>query len=222
MPRPVSRLTLTAAIVYALSLSSGGTASIAATQEEEIELPAELVEMLAAEKAARKACKIDICTIIYHPARAGDDIACEVVKTMPKPHLDRIIKASQISWPWGHASCKTNLAFSRAALADALTKPNYEFQLGAHTVTCSVLRDEGEPYEIKVTVDPLVTFENGRAKKAEIRFGDIEAPAVAKSVIWPAAKLDNTFGVFSGQVVDIVNSFIEKKCEEVKDEIPAQ
>jgi hypothetical protein len=193
----------------------------ASTTEEDVD-PA-LKEILAKEKEARKACKIDICSILRHKKPEGPDIGCHVIKTWPKKDISKIIEKARVSWPWGNTICETEVKLKRAMLVAAMTEASYEAALDEHTVACEIDRGaEGEKYKLKLAMTPKITFENGKAVKAVINWGALEAPAVAKGVLWPATALDNQLNVLSGQVVDAVNKFTGDKCDEVKAELKAE
>lgn len=176
--------------------------------------------LLAQQKESRKACKVEICSILRSKKADGPDVACHVVQTWPKKALDRIVGKAAVSWPLGHAHCQTDLKLKRTMLAAAMSETKYVAEMERMDVACEIERGAGEdPYKLKVSIQPKITFENGKATAAEMQWGTIEAPALAKGVIWPVAKLDNSLGVLSGQVVDMVNQFLDKKCDEVKDEL---
>ena len=80
-----------------------------------------------------------------------------------------------------------------------------------------VARDGEEKYSFKIAMTPNITFQNGKATEAYITWGVLQAPSVAKSVLWPATALDNRVNVLGGQVVEAINNFVDKKCLEVKD-----
>ena len=176
-------------------------------------------ELLAKEKEARKACKTDICSILRNHKAEGPDIGCHVVQTWPKQALDKMLARTHVSWPFSHVHCQTDVSLKRAILVDAMTKPSYEATFDPHTLNCDIEHGENgsEKYSFKVSLAPKVTFENGKATKAELHWGDVEAPMLAKGVIWPITGLDNKTGMLSGQFIAMVNQFIEKKCDEVKD-----
>ena len=69
-------------------------------------------------------------------------------------------------------------------------------------------------------IKPEVTFAGGKATAARMNWGTIDAPMLAYSVIWPGAKLDNSLNVLGGQVVQMTNEFMGKKCDQVKDALP--
>ena len=65
---------------------------------------------------------------------------------------------------------------------------------------------------------PNVTFKEGRAVKARLNWGKIEAPTLAKSALWSITAADNTFNLLQTIAVDDINEFLTTKCMEVKEE----
>ena len=191
-----------------------------AEEKEAVKLDPELEQILAEEKANRRDCKIKICDILRNKSPEGDDIACSVTKTWPKPDLDKIMSKGRVSWPWGHTRCEADINVKRATLIAAMSEKNYEAKFDEHKVDCEIERKkEGETYAFKISVKPTVTFEDGKAKKVVLNWGDLEAPTIAKGVIWPATGLDNKLNIFGGEVVDMINSFATTKCDEVKENL---
>ena len=173
--------------------------------------------LLAKEKEARKACKIDICSILRGKKAEGPDPACHVVQTWPKQALNEMLAKSHIPWPYSNVKCQSDIKLKRATLVAAMTEAKYEATFDSHTLDCEIERGEGaEKYTFKVSLAPKVTFENGKATAAKLQWGDIEAPIVAKAVIYPIAGLDNQTGMLGGQFISMVNQFVDKKCDEVK------
>lgn len=174
--------------------------------------------LLKAEKEARKACKIEICSLLHTTKAEGADVACHVVKTWPKDDVSELIKSTKMSWPWGHAKCEVDVKAKRAVLVAARNEEKYEVELDEHTVACSVDRGaEAEPLVFKIALKPKITFAAGKATKAVLNWGTLEAPSLAKGVLWPATALDNQMNVLESKVVDAVNEFVDTKCLEVKD-----
>jgi hypothetical protein len=103
-------------------------------------------------------------------------------------------------------------------LSQALASPKLEAQLDPHQAVCTVDRDKEAPADIKFQFSPKVTFENGKATKAVLNWGTIEAPSLVKGAMWTATATDNTFNVLQGTVVEDINDFIGARCDEVKDE----
>jgi hypothetical protein len=179
------------------------------------EKPIELTPEEIAERESRKACKVAICAA-FHNRKPGPDIACPVVKTWRKEQLDKMVSKAQISWPWGRVRCTTEVKLSRDFLLKALAEPKHEAEIARHQVVCEVEREGAEKAEIKFDFAPKVTFEAGKAVKAQLNWGKIEAPLLVKGAMWTATATDNTFNVLQGTVVDDINDFTSKKCDEVK------
>ena len=176
--------------------------------------------LLAKEKEARKACKIDICSILRGKKAEGPDPACHVVQTWPKQSINELIAKSHIPWPYSNVHCQSDIKMKRATLVSAMTEAKYEAVFDSQTLDCEVERGEGaDKYTFKVSLAPKVTFENGKATSAKLQWGDIEAPIVAKAVIYPITGLDNTTGMLGGQFVSMINQFVDKKCDEVKSDL---
>ncbi len=171
-----------------------------------------------AEKESRKSCKVDICTAFRAKKSDGPDIACNVVKSWRKEQLGKLVGKLKVSWPYGPMKCTSTVNMKRADLVKAMTGDKVELQLDKHSVSCSVDRDKEAPTEIKFDFSPKVTFEKGKATQAKINWGKIEAPALIKSAMWTATAADNTINLLSGTLVDDINDFIDKKCDEVKDQ----
>lgn len=173
-----------------------------------------------AEKAERRVCKVEICSIFSSQESNGADINCPITKTWREDDIEDIL-SNQIDWPWGKARCSTRLKLKRSVLAAATTDAGITTRLDTHTITCSLdLKSDGASYDVKVDVAPEVTFKGGKATAAKINWGDIDAPMLAYSVIWPGATLDNSLNVLQGQIVKMINEFMGKKCDAVTDQLP--
>ena len=114
--------------------------------------------------------------------------------------------------------CTSAVNLKRGDLDKAMSSDKIEVQLDKHSVACVVNRAKDGPTEIKFDFSPKVTFEKGKATKAKINWGKIEAPALIKSALWTATAADNTINMLSGTLVEDINDFIGKKCDEVKDQ----
>lgn len=171
-----------------------------------------------AEKEGRKACKVAICAAFHVRKPDGGDVTCSVLKTWRKEQLEKMISRAKVSWPWGRVKCVADLKLKREALIKAMTEPTYVAALDTHKVTCEVDRDKDGPAKIAFEFSPKVTFEKGKATKAVLQWGKIEAPALVKGAMWTATATDNTFNVLQGTIVEDINDFVDKKCMEVKDD----
>jgi hypothetical protein len=171
-----------------------------------------------AEKAERLACRVSLCKILRGKEAAGSDIACHVVRTWRKEHLTKLISSLKITWPYEGVKCWSDISLKRADLIKAASDPKAEITLDKHTATCTVRHDKGDATEFKFDMTPKVTFENGKATKAQVNWGTIEAPSLIKSALWTATAADNSVGLLSSTITDAINDFIGKQCDEVKDQ----
>ena len=205
-------LGLTGAMALAVSLAG----PVAAADDAKV-APLKLTPEEVAEKAARKGCKIKICSA-FLLKKPGDDVRCNVVKSWRKAQLDKMVKKARVSWPWGKVKCTTDITLPRDQMIQAMDAPKFELKLEKHTVSCVVEREK-EPATIKFSFAPKVKFEGGKAKKAALNWGKIEAPTLIKGAMWTATATDNTFGVLQSTLVEDINEFIAKKCPAIKDEL---
>ena len=213
---PVQRMTLrvlaAAAAVTFLAMPivpAGAQSKPAAVSEPEL-TPQEI-----AERESRKSCKVAICSAFHNRKPDGGDIACNVVKTWRKEQLEKMVSKAKVSWPWGRVQCVADIKLKRDTLTKAMTEAKYEATLDKHAVKCEVEREKDKA-EIKFDFTPKVTFEAGKATKASLNWGTIEAPTLVKGAMWTATATDNTFNVLQSTVVDDINDFIGAKCDEVK------
>lgn len=186
-----------------------------ATKPSDATVPAiNLTPEEIAEKEGRKACKVQICAA-FRLKKPGPDIACNVVKTWRKKQLDVYMSKARASWPWGKVRCTSDINIKRDMIIKAMTEASYEIQLDEHQVKCTVDGEKG-PSELKFAFKPTVKFENGKAVKAAIHWGKIEAPTLVKGAMWTATAADNTFNVLQSSVVGDINDFVTARCDEVK------
>lgn len=172
-----------------------------------------------AEKEARKACKIQICAAFRNKKADGGDISCGVVKSWRKAQLTKLVAKLKVTWPYGPVRCTTNVNIKRADLIKAISSDKAEAQLDKHAVSCIVDREKDPSTELKFDFSPKVTFEKGKATHAKMNWGKIEGPALIKSALWTATAADNTINILSSTLVEDINNFVDKKCDDVKGEI---
>jgi hypothetical protein len=185
--------------------TKGGAAVIEETEEEK------------KERETRKVCAIALCATLHNKAPATGNVACNVQKTWRKEILTKILAKGKLSWPWGNARCSSDLKSDRTTLIKAMTEKQYEAQFELQDVNCELDR-ETEKYQVKLQIHPKVTFQEGKAVKANLNWGKIDAPTLAKSALWSVTAADNTFGVLQSTVVEDINDFVQNKCMEVKGE----
>jgi hypothetical protein len=172
-----------------------------------------------AERESRKACKVQICSAL-HNRKPGDDVACNITKSWRKEQLDKIVGKGGISWPWGKVVCVAPIKMKRDMLITALAGPKVESEIGQQSLACTVEGKEASDAksEIKADFSPKVTFEGGKATKAFLNWGKIDAPTLVKGAMWTATATDNTFNVLQGMIVEDINRFATEGCDEVKEE----
>jgi hypothetical protein len=78
-------------------------------------------------------------------------------------------------------------------------------------VHCDIEREK-EVMKISVAVSPKFQFKDGKATKAWLGVGTIEAPTMVKGAIWTAAQLEDTFGIVHSDLLREVNKFIYERC----------
>ena len=176
-----------------------------------------LTARMAKEKEDRRACKADICKAFAAPQN-GPVIACAVTKTWLAGDIQTGILGDKLSWPWGHAQCSAQIDLDRAAIAQAAQQATAQIKLKKHEIVCRLDHKDpkdGAAYDLKLSIEPTVTFEGGRAAKVTMGWGTIEAPVLAKSAIWSATAVDANFSVIANGVVKEINSFLFDKCKEI-------
>lgn len=169
------------------------------------------------ERESRRVCAVAVCSTLHNQKPATGNVACSVQKTWRKDILVKILSRGKIIWPWGDARCIGDLKLDRATLIRGMTESEFEAQFDKHDIRCE-LEAENEKYDVTLQIHPKVTFKQGKAVKAKLNWGKIEAPKLAKTALWSATAADNSFGVLQSVVVDDINDFIQTKCMEVKEE----
>jgi len=192
-----------------------------AVQAQESGASSELTARMAKEKEDRKACKIEICKAFAAPSD-GSAIGCTVTKTWLAADIQADFLGDKLTWPWGHAQCDAQIELDRKAIAEAAQQPSATLKLKKHEIACKLDHKDpkdGTAYDLKLSIEPTVSFESGKAVKANMGWGSIEAPVLAKTAIWSATAVDANFAVISSGVVKEINSFLFDKCKEAGVEI---
>jgi hypothetical protein len=169
------------------------------------------------EGMSRRRCAVAICATLHNGKRADGHLTCSLRKSWRKEVLTRILARGKVSWPWGDARCVSDLKFDRATLIRAMKENDFEAQFEAYDIRCQVDNDK-DTYDVATQVRPRITFKQGKAVKAVLNWGKIEAPTIAKSALWSITAVDNTFGLLQSMAVEDINKFIGTKCMEYKDE----
>jgi hypothetical protein len=212
-----TRQVLLGALISVLAPAALGAAEGAKTEGSIAKLE-ELTPEEQQERDSRKDCKIAICGVLHNRQPAGGDISCNIVKSWRKEQLTKLTQKAKVSWPWGAVRCNVNLKLHRDALIKAMSEGRYEMALDKHEATCEVERAPEPSASVKFEFSPRVSFENGKAVKASLNWGKVEAPTLVKGAMWTATATDNSLNVLQSTVVEDVNDFVDAKCTEVKDE----
>jgi hypothetical protein len=213
MIQDVVRTTCIALFSLAVVVPAAAQAPQPADPAVEALTPAEI-----AEREGRKACKIEICSAFHLRKPEGPDVTCNVLKSWRKEQLQKMIERAKVSWPWGPVKCVADIRLKRSDLVKAMGDKTYVAQLDTHAVNCEIDRDKEAPAKVSFSFAPKVTFEGGKATKASLNWGKIDAPTLVKGAMWTATATDNTFNVLQSTLVEDINAFIGDKCLEVKDE----
>jgi hypothetical protein len=212
MPKSVA-----SCLLLALAVSAALPSSSIAQEPKMATVSAPETEEEKKEHETRRQCAVALCSTLHNHKPDTGDVTCNVQKTWRKEVLVKILSRGKVTWPWGYARCTTDLKFDRATLIKGMTLPEFEAQFDTHNIRCE-LEGEKEKYEVKLQIQPKVTFKQGKAVKASLNWGKIEAPSLAKTALWSATAADNSFGVLQSTVVEDINEFIQTKCMEAKEE----
>ena len=171
------------------------------------------------EREGRRTCAIALCSTLHNRKPADGQVSCSVQKTWRKEAITKVLARGKVSWPWGDTHCSSDLKFDRALLVKAMQEPEFEVQFEAYDVRCQIEgAKDTEKYDVLAQIRPKVTFKQGKAVKASLNWGKLEAPTLAKTALWSMTAADNTFGLLQSTAVEDINEFINTKCMEVKEE----
>jgi hypothetical protein len=163
------------------------------------------------EKDKLEACEKDLCSILVKRDAAGGDLKCALQKTWAGTKIKEGVEQKKLKWGFGDVRCWMDIVAKRQEMIDALTKPEYEYKFPAQTVRCDIEREK-EVMKVSVALAPKFQFKDGKATKAWLGIGTIEAPAVVKGAIWTAAQLEDTFGIVHSDLLREVNNFVHERC----------
>jgi hypothetical protein len=204
--------------VVAVGVSAlAGLPAVAPAQDAKAGAAVSETEEEKKDRAGRRACAMAVCATLHDRKPAEGPIACTLKKTWRKEVMTKILARGKVSWPWGDTRCGSEVKLDRALLIRAMLEPEFEAQFDTYNVRCQI-ENAKDKYDVSVALRPKVTFKQGRATKASLNWGKIEAPALAKTALWSITAADNTFGLFQRMAVDDINDFIGTKCMEAKEE----
>ena len=201
----------------ALGLSGAaliGSGTSATAQDAKPNVPPELAARMAAEKDARRACKIDICKAIAAPSQ-GAPITCSVTKTWLKEEiLNRVVGGSYV-WGYGHMQCSLSLNLDRAELGKMTTEAAAKLSFPQHKLNCNVEDADpakGTAFSVNVALTPVVTTEKGEAKSVELQPVKTEGSTLASAAVTSLIAVDKVSGLVSRAAAGEINTFIYDKC----------
>jgi hypothetical protein len=169
------------------------------------------------EREGRRQCAATLCSTLYNRRPAEGQVTCSIQKTWRKEVISKVLARGKVAWPWGHTRCTFDLKLDRSLLVKVMQEPEFEAQLETYDVRCQVANDK-DTYDVTAQLRPKVTFKQGKAIKASLNWGKIEAPTLAKTALWSITAADNTFGLLQSTAVEDINEFITTKCMEVKEQ----
>jgi hypothetical protein len=163
------------------------------------------------EKQQLEACERDLCSIIVKREATGKDLQCALQKTWNGTKIKQGVEQKKLTWKFGDVRCTIELQAKRQELVDALAKPEFELKLAKHAIRCDVEREK-EVVPISLSMAPRFQFKDGKAVKAWLGIGEIEAPPALKSALWTAAQLEDTFGIVHADLIREINQFVHERC----------
>ena len=200
-----------------IALAVLGAGSSGAQETKAPSPPIQETEEEIKERQIRRTCAVAVCSTLHMQKPREGQVSCAVQKTWRKEVINKILTRAKIPWPWGYARCAGDLKLDRGMLIKAMSETEYEAQFEKHDLRCE-LEGETEKFEVKLQIQPKVTFKQGKAVKASLNWGKIEGSKLAQTALWSATAADNSFGLLQSTVVDDINEFIQTRCMEVKAE----
>ena len=172
------------------------------------------------EREVRRQCAVVLCATLHNRKPAEGQATCSIQKTWRKEVVTKILARGKVSWPWGDTRCSAEIKLDRSVLVKAMQEAEFEAQFDTHDIRCQIesAKDTKDKYDVKAQIRPKIAFKQGKAVKASLNWGKIEAPTLTKTALWSITAVDNTFGLLQSITVEDINEFIGTKCMEVKEE----
>lgn len=174
---------------------------------------ASAIEPRADEKERLKACEKSLCQVVVSKRPTNGDLQCPLSKAWSRKTMKEG-SAKKLRWGFGAAKCEVDLRVPRDMIVGALSASEIKVTIPPHTVQCEVERED-KIDKAEITLAPIIEFKEGKAKKIWVNVTDIKAPGVIKGVVWSAAQLEDTVGVFHRRMIKSVNKFINEECPKV-------
>jgi len=201
--------------VASLAFMIGCAPAFAAAEEPPAGQGPELAARMAAEKTARRACKIEICKALATPG-SGAPITCDVTKTWLKDEITGRVVGGSYVWGYGNMQCSLKLNLDRAELGKALSEASATLTFPEHQLVCNI--DDKDPakgraFSVTVSLTPVATFEKGEAKSVSLVPVKTEGSTLASAAVASLMAVDKVSGVVSRATASEINTFIFDKCK---------
>lgn len=170
------------------------------------------IEPRADEKARLEACEKSLCQVVVQKRPTKGDLQCPLSKAWSRKTMKK--GAKKLRWGFGAAKCEVDLRVPRDMIVGALSAAEIKVAIPPHTVQCEVEREDTID-RAEITLAPIIEFKEGKAKKIWVNVTDIKAPGVIKGVVWSAAQLEDSVGIFHRRMIKAVNKFITQECPKV-------
>ena len=157
-------------------------------------------------------CDRDLCAMIRAPSGSGPALQCDLSKTFCKEQIDKALRPKRLGWIFGDADCTLKLDVARGIIAKSMTEDRHTLKVPEQPASCEV-EHNGTRYPVKVSLAPEITFRDGRATAVSLGVRDIEANPMIKAVLWSAAKLQSSLGLWQDDFVRGVNRYVERECK---------
>jgi hypothetical protein len=171
---------------------------------------ARALEVPTGEAKALEDCDRRVCTIILRKKPSDMDLKCALTKTWARSSIKKA-DGPMLTWGFGDAQCSVQLQISQALIVSALTEKRYKLWVPAHVVSCTV-EEGGRPKPIRATLAPKIVFEKGKAKEIWINLVSMEGSSTITDLLWAAAKLEDSTGLFHPVMLKEVNKYIHVQC----------
>jgi hypothetical protein len=189
---------------------------IEASFAQQADVASKIIERMAKEKEARRACKVEICSAFAKPS-AGAPITCEATKTWPRPEITAKIVGGSYVWGYGHMQCSVKLTLDRGHIAKAISEAKATVAFPEHAFACVVDDKEpakGQAFTVSFRITPVVGFESGQAKSVKLEPVKTEGSTLASAAVASIMAVDKVSGFVSRTLAAEINNFLYERCKE--------
>lgn len=197
-----------------VGLASIACLTLAGSASGQDAVDAKIVERMAAEKEARRACKVEVCKAFAQPGQ-GEPIECDVTKTWLKDEIfNRVVGGSYV-WGYGHVQCTLKLKLDRGEIAKIASGTEGKAAFAEHAASCTVDdkdQSKGAAFSVKLSATPAVAFAKGEVTAVGMDPVKTEGSSVASTAVASLLAVDKISGLVSKAAAGELNSFIYDKC----------